>query len=179
MAVLETDYWTTPTEYTLGIIKFLEYQKEIDWKGRSYDLDVCANELNTKCRSNFITEEINALTVDWQGSRIWCNPPYSRGNVSAFINKAIEQVQAGGKDVIMLLNVDPSTRYFEQIVANAKAIVYVTGGRIRFIDANNGTLGLNPTKASMFVLFSSSKQNYVHSYYVDIKALAEAGNVNS
>ena len=180
MAVLNTDYWTTPTEYVVGIDKFLHYVKEIDWQGQTFDLDCCANDVNTKVRSNFITEEQNALAVNWQGERVWCNPPYSRGNVDAFINKAIEQVQKSKKDVVMLLNVDPSTKYFQKIVDNAKAIIYVTGGRIRFIDAHTGGLGDNPTKASMFVLFSSSKVDFVRSYYVDVKLLKQAGaNVNS
>lgn len=180
MAVLRTDYWTTPTEYLVGISKFLHYANEIDWKGQTYDLDCCANEINTKVKDNFITEAQNALGLDWQGERVWCNPPYSRGNVDAFINKTIEQVQKSKKDVIMLLNVDPSTKYFQKIVDNAKAIVYVTGGRIRFIDNYTGGLGDSPTKASMFVLFSSSKVDFVHSYYVDINLLKQAGlNVNS
>lgn len=177
MSVLETDYWTTPTDVTKGIIKFLEHYNEISWQGQEYDLDCCANEFNTKVKDNFITEDQNALKVDWNGKRIWCNPPYSRGNVEAFINKAIEQVEQSAKDVIMLLNVDPSTKYFAKIVQNAKAIVYVTGGRIKFIDMWTGGVGTSPTKASMFVLFSSRKipTEFVRSYYVDLKALEQAG----
>lgn len=181
MAVLETDYWTTPTEITQGIIKFLEYQKEISWGGLNYDLDSCANSINTKVPHNFITEEMNALEVDWNGRRVWCNPPYSRGNVSAFINKAIVEVQSSPKDIIMLLNVDPSTKYFNKIVEHAQCIVYVTSQRIRFINMETGGIGANPTKSSMFVLFSNRKGNsFVRSYYVDLKLLIQAGlNVNS
>lgn len=181
MAILTTDYWTTPDNITKGIIKFLSYYKEIDWGNNSYDLDCCANEINTKVKDNFITEKENALAVEWNGKRIWCNPPYSRGNVEAFINKAISEVKNSDKDVIMLLNVDCSTKYFSKIVNNAKAIVYVTGSRIKFINMETGEVGGNPTKPSMFVLFSSRKQpdQFVHSYYVDLKLLEGAGDDNS
>lgn len=52
MAILETDYWTTPTPLTKGIVKFLEYYKEIDWGGQYYDLDACANLHNKTILQN-------------------------------------------------------------------------------------------------------------------------------
>lgn len=178
MVVLETDYWTTPTNITKGIVKFLEYYREIDWGGQFYDLDVCANLHNTKVLTNYITEKENALLVDWNGQRVWCNPPYSRGNVDNFVAKAVEQCQKNQKDVIMLLNVDPSTKYFKRILDNAKAIVYVTSGRISFIKTQDNEVKSNPLKPSMFVLLSSSKKpdEFVRTYYCDLKLLENAGN---
>lgn len=178
MAVLETDYWTTPTPLTKGIIKFLEYYKEIDWGGAYYDLDACANLHNTKVPTNYITEQENALFVDWNGQRVWCNPPYSRGNVDNFVAKAVEQCQKAQKDVIMLLNVDPSTKYFKRILETAKAIVYVTSGRIKFVKTSDNEVKSDPTKPNMFVLFSSSKKpdEFIRTYYCDLNLLENAGN---
>lgn len=178
MAVLESDYWTTPTNLTKGIIKFLEYCKEIDWGGQYYDLDACANLHNTKVPTNYITEKENAFFVDWNGERVWCNPPYSRGNVDNFIAKTIEQCQKSPKDVIMLLNVDPSTKYFKRILENAKAIVYVTRGRIQFVKTSDNEVKSDPKRPNMFVLFSSSKKpdEFVRTYYCDLELLENAGN---
>lgn len=180
MAVLETDYWTTPTPLTKGIVKFLEYYKEIDWGCQYYDLDACANLHNTKVPTNYITEQENALFVDWNGQRVWCNPPYSRGNVDSFVAKAVEQCQKSQKDVIMLLNVDHSTKYFKRILETAKAIVYVTSGRIKFVKTSDNELKSSPLKPSMFVLFSSSKEpdEFVRTYYCDLNLLETAGNDN-
>lgn len=181
--VLDSDYWTTPTNVTIGIIKFLEYYKEIDWGGRYYDLDCCANLHNTKVPTNYITERQNAFLTDWNGNRVWCNPPYSRGNVDNFVCRAVEQCENAdsNKDVIMLLNVDPSTKYFERIVKHAKTIVYLTGGRIRFTHTATNEVKKDPLKPSMFVLFSTSKKpdEFVRTYYVNLRELELAGNDNS
>lgn len=178
MAVLETDYWTTPTNLTKGIVKFLEYCNEINWNGQFYDLDCCANELNTKVPTNYINEEMNAFITDWNGCRVWCNPPYSRGNVDNFICRAIEQCSKAPKDVIMLLNVDPSTQYFKRILDHAKAIVFITGGRVSFVKASDPKHKGTPLRPQMFVLFSSTKQSneFVRTYYCDLKLLENAGN---
>lgn len=178
MVLKETDYWGTPYDVARGINAYL---KNIGLALLPfYDLDCCANEYNTQVRDNFITEEQNALAVDWNGRYIWCNPPYSRGNVDCFINKAIEQVEKSEtpKTVVMLLNVDTSTRYFEKIVGKATAIFYITGGRIRFINHYTGDFGTTPTKPNMFVVFSNSdyrKTNNVYSDYVALSTLTELG----
>ena len=181
MAVLETDYYTTPTNLTKGIVKFLEHYNEIDWGDQYYDLDACANAHNTKVPDNYITETENALFVDWNGQRVWCNPPYSRGNVDNFVVKAVEQCGKNKKDIIMLLNVDPSTKYFKRILENAKAIVYVTSGRIKFVKTQDNELKSSPLKPSMFILFSSSKKTdeFVRTYYCDLNLLENAGNDNT
>lgn len=180
MAVLDTDYYTTPTNLTKGIIKFLEHVNEINWNGQYYDLDSCANQLNAKVPHNYITEEQNALITEWNGQRVWCNPPYSRGNVDNFVNRAVEQCKTSNKDVIMLLNVDVSTKWFKCILNNAKAIVYITSGRIKFVKTSENALKADPLKPSMFVLFSSTKKpnEFVRTYYCDLNLLQEAGNDN-
>lgn len=180
MAVLESDYWATPTDICVGIIHFLQGYGEISW-GQYYDLDCCANLFNTKVRDNFITEDQDAMVTDWNGKRVWCNPPYSRGNVDRFVNRAIEQTQNSAlMDVVMLINVDVSTKYFKRILEHAKAIVYVTGGRINFIDPNTMLPSNAPKKPNMFVLFSSSKKpdEFVRTYYADLNFLRSLTNGN-
>lgn len=181
MAVLGSDYWGTPTDICVGIIHFLQGYREISW-GQYYDLDCCANLFNTKVQDNFISEEQDAMKTNWNGKRVWCNPPYSRGNVDRFVNRAIEMTSTAPlMDVIMLINVDPSTKYFKRIVEHAKAIVYVTGGRIDFIDPNTMQPSKSPKKPNMFVLFSSSKRpdEFVRTYYADLSFLRSLANDNS
>lgn len=180
MAVLDNDYWATPTDVCVGIIQFLQGYGEISW-GQYYDLDCCANLFNTKVRDNFISEDQDAMKTDWNGKRVWCNPPYSRGNVKRFVDRAIEQTQNSSlMDVIMLINVDPSTKYFKRIIEHAKAVVYVTGGRIDFISPDTMLSSDRPKKPNMFVLFSSSKKpnEFVRTYYADLTFLRSLGNDN-
>lgn len=74
-------------------------------------------EHNTKVK-NFISPEQDTLTADWQGRYCWMNPPYS--NPLPFVLRAIQQSVLHNKTVVMLLNVDGSTKWFDMCVRNAK-----------------------------------------------------------
>lgn len=173
--ILETDYWTTPNEVVGGIKNFLLMAGEI--LHDHYAVDVCANEFNTKVPYNFITEEMNAFKTEWGYDCLaWCNPPYSRGNVDLFINRALNQWCYNGVQTIMLLNCDNSTQWFSQVVKRAKAVVFITEGRIRFIDTNTGKEGANPSKPNMFVLFGDRAETGLNTYYLTKEELYAWGN---
>lgn len=172
MAVLESDYWATPDDIVKGIARYLHDNKLIKWT--EFDLDCCANDVNSKVADSFITEQENALLVDWCGMQIWCNPPYSRGNIEKFIAKAVQQTEMHGSEVVMLLNVDPSTQYFRKIVAKARAVVYIVGGRIKFQHSLTKQFGDQPSKPSMFVLFGGERKELT-THYVELSTLQKLG----
>lgn len=84
-----TDVWITPDAL---------YRQLSDLYG-PFDLDAAADEENTKCEL-FISEEHNALEMDWSGN-VWCNPPYSK--LDDFIEKAESEIESGRVECITFL----------------------------------------------------------------------------
>ncbi|TCJ98815.1 phage N-6-adenine-methyltransferase [Volucribacter psittacicida] len=139
----DKDLWATPWWLFHFAEKYLCDEK--------FDLDVCALEYNTKVPNNFITPEQDTLKTAWNGKYCWCNPPYS--NPLPFIEKAIEE-QSKGKTVVMLLNVDNSTKWFELCTQYATRIVFITGGRVAFIHNETGLETKGNSKGQMLVMFA-------------------------
>lgn len=118
------------------------------------------NQLNEEYNFDFDPCPLNhdmswdGLTIEW-GKSNFINPPYSRKIKEAFIMKAIEESKKG-KTCVMLLPVSTSTRIFhEQILPNAKDILFIRG-RIKFVGVNTkGELVDNktPMHDSMIVIF--------------------------
>ena len=52
-----------------------------------FDLDVCADKNNTKCKL-FYSVEVDGLAQDWKGV-CWMNPPYGR-QIGKWLQKAYE-----------------------------------------------------------------------------------------
>lgn len=127
-----------------------------------FSLDVAATEENSKCEmySNKFT---NALTHDWFFyderddyyfgiNSAWMNPPYSRGNIEKFCQKAYEESQKGCV-VVGLLPGDSSTKWFHKYVMKAHEIRFCTK-RVQFIDPDTGKHGKNgPTFGSIIVVW--------------------------
>jgi phage N-6-adenine-methyltransferase len=77
-----------------------------------FDLDACATHANARCRLYWTEQGLGSngqiiapgcgLTGTWEGSRVWCNPPFS--DIGAWVNKAWF---AGAEVVVMLV---PATR---------------------------------------------------------------------
>lgn len=172
---VSSDYWETPPELVRGILLFLKHINLIEWEDLRFQLDCCATPINAKA-PNYITEEQNALTSEWNFKQVWCNPPYSRGALQLFISKAMLECKERGCEVVMLMNVDTGTKYFQEIVKSAKAIVFITGGRIRFLDPDTRRPVKTGFHPSMFVLFSPNRNvDYPFTYYVTRDELLKAG----
>jgi phage N-6-adenine-methyltransferase len=60
-----------------------------------FTIDAAATAENAKL-DRWWTKEDDALKKSWAGRRVFCNPPYSRGNVKAFVLKALDECQVGG-----------------------------------------------------------------------------------
>jgi phage N-6-adenine-methyltransferase len=59
-----TDKWSTPRALAAEKVELYRL-----------DLDVCADPFNAVV-PRFFTEAENGLRQDWNGARVWCNPPY-------------------------------------------------------------------------------------------------------
>jgi hypothetical protein len=78
----KSDLWSTP-QYL-----FDELNKEFN-----FDIDVCANSENAKCKK-YYSEEQNGLLQEWTGV-CWCNPPYGR-QIGKWVEKAYITAKIGG-----------------------------------------------------------------------------------
>ncbi len=158
----DTDLWATPwwavcfaENYFLG--------------GKEFELDAAANEFNRKC-GRFISKEQDALSVGWasKGTLIWCNPPYS--NPLPFVKKAVQEAMKGAK-VVMLLNVDNSTKWFDECVQHASKIVFVTQGRIPFLHSQTGEETKGAKRPQMFVFFDKTQKDELVTDYISLEEI--------
>ena len=77
----------------------------------------------------------DGLLRDW-GPRTFANIPYSRGNVGRYVEKAIAEARRG-KIVVLLVRVDPTTRWWLALVA-AGAHFAPFFGRVDFEGRSGG-----------------------------------------
>lgn len=82
---------------------------------------------------------IDGLNQDWHGN-VWINPPYSNGNIDAFVNKAITEwteVRLLGSPyyttdrMIILVNSSTDTKWFHKLCFHADLGLFWSG-RIKF-----------------------------------------------
>lgn len=135
---MANDLWATP-QYIFDWI-----QEEL---GITFDLDVCANAINHKCKNwfgehschypgNSLYYPGNSLNSNWNvwGNYCWMNPPYS--DPLPWVEKAYEE-SLKGCTVVCLLPADTSTGWFHEWVLG-KAETRFVRGRIKFVDPATG-----------------------------------------
>lgn len=120
----KTDLWETPQSF------YDELDKEFQ-----FTLDPCATPENAKCEM-FFTKEMNGLTKNWGGNRVFCNPPYGK-EIGKWVKKAYEESKKNDTTVVMLIPARTDTAYFhDYIYHKAKEIRFVKG-RLKFGQSKN------------------------------------------
>lgn len=120
----KTDLWETPQSF------YDELDKEFQ-----FTLDPCATPENAKCEM-FFTNEMNGLTQNWGGNRVFCNPPYGK-EIGKWVKKAYEESKKSNTTVVMLIPARTDTAYFhDYIYHKAKEIRFVKG-RLKFGQSKN------------------------------------------
>ena len=142
----------------------------------NFSLDAAASEINHLV-PNFYTKENNALTADWNANliayqefygnakalnkNVFVNPPYGRGLIQKFMQKAVEE-KAKGVTTVMLV---PATLDAQWIpLHDISEIRIITGGRLSFIHPLTGKKIAGNTKGSMFVIFKPSRMPLITRY---------------
>lgn len=142
----------------------------------NFSLDAAASDKN-HLLPNFLTEENNALICDWSvnlkqyqdfycgykqlSKNVWVNPPYGKGYIKKFMQKAIKE-KAKGVTTVMLV---PATLDAQWLPLNdISEIRIVTGGRLSFIHPVTGKKISGNTKGSMFVIFKPTTSPLVTRY---------------
>lgn len=106
----------------------------------NFDLDVCADLKNSKCRW-FLSEQDNGLAVGWWGT-CFMNPPYGR-KIGQWVKKAVSE-SLRGRTVVCLLPARTDTRWwsyiwnFKRNKPRLWAEVRFIKGRLKFGDSKTG-----------------------------------------
>lgn len=146
----KSDEWETPQDL------FDELNKEFN-----FTLDVCATEINAKCKK-YYTKEDNGLFKSWFNEIVFCNPPYSQ--ISAWVKKSCYEsiwsltkcISATGglcafaPTVILLIPARTDTKWCHDYIYNKAEIRFIKG-RLKFSNSKNSA-----PFPSMIVIFRDS-----------------------
>jgi len=125
--------WATPQEF------FDQLDEEFH-----FTLDPCCTHENAKCEKHFTKEE-NGLEQDWGKEIVFMNPPYGRGIIDEWMQKAYEASLVGAT-VVCLVPARTDTRWFFDYAM--KGEIRLVKGRIKFGDGSNSA-----TFPSVIVIF--------------------------
>lgn len=112
-----------------------------------FDLDPCSTDSNHKC-DKYFTKEINGLSKNWGGRRVFCNPPYS--NISEWVEKAYRESQQDHTLIVLLIPARTDTRYFHDYIYQRSEIRFIKG-RLKFSGKGSAPF------PSMIVIFRGAK----------------------
>ncbi|MGV3058060.1 DNA N-6-adenine-methyltransferase [[Pasteurella] aerogenes] len=117
-------------------------------KGSSIAEDFLQEDLASRLRAEYFI-----------GASIFVNPPYS--NVTPFIQQA-KRLRDEGFTVVMLLNNDKSTQWYQQYIHNvANEVIDIIGGRIAFVHPVTGEEINGNSKGQMVVVFDPTMEDFV------------------
>ena len=97
----------------------------------NFTVDAAASETNALLPRYWSIFD-NALLKDWDGERVWCNPPYGRDQIP-FIRKAFERIA----DVsCLLIPSRTDTKVWHDCIlhGNADEVIFLKG-RVKFVGA--------------------------------------------
>ena len=94
-----------------------------------FDIDVCATSENTKCERYYAPDD-DAFFWPWTGT-CWMNPPYSRGQIGRWMQRAFEESQKDGCRVVALVHARTDTRWFQAYGLRAVELRFIAD-RLRF-----------------------------------------------
>jgi len=110
--------WETPQSF------FDELNREFN-----FNLDPCATIKTAKCEKYF-TKEIDGLKQDWNGYRVFCNPPYG-SEIKNWVKKCSNESKKPNTLVVMLIPARTDTLYFHEYIYKKAEIRFIKG-RLKF-----------------------------------------------
>jgi phage N-6-adenine-methyltransferase len=148
-----------------GLFKALDKRFE-------FQFDAAANQNNTLCRDYFSKDEQdgyikviddkiwmchgNALKKDWpRETSIYCNPPYSVGQIDAFMRRA-RAASLLGSTVVFVVPADISTWWWDHCM-NAAEWIRIKG-RVQHYHEDGTQIKGSPQFGSMVVIFDHEQR---------------------
>ena len=135
-----SDEWETPQEL------FDELDAEFH-----FTLDAAASDERHKC-TRYYTKEQDGLLQDWGGEVVWCNPPYSRGLMEKWVEKAYRECRTDGTVVVLLIPSRTDVKYFHRFILHRAEIRFIRG-RLKYDNAKH-----NAPFSSMIVIFRGAEK---------------------
>lgn len=135
----KTNDWTTPQDFFDKLN--LEFR---------FTLDPCADASNHKC-ARYYDREQDGLSRDWEGERVFCNPPYGK-EIGKWVQKSFEESKKKNTLVVMLIPARTDTKYFHDYIYGKAEIRFIRG-RLKF--GNSKTAAPFP---SMVVIFKNKEE---------------------
>lgn len=105
-----------------------------------FTVDACALPRNAKLHRYWSPQE-DGLRQDWRGHSVWCNPPFARGEIEPWIEKALGAV-VDPELLTVVVQLIPANRtdvawWHELVLPNLYRYVDIRWlrGRVRFVGA--------------------------------------------
>lgn len=141
-----------------------------------FQLDAAAAPHNALCRK-FITAEQNTLETPWADylnvpGYVWLNPPYS--DITPFVKKAATE-SANQIGTVMLVPADTSVGWFKEAIQTASEVLFITAGRLAFINPVTGKPVSGNNKGSMLIIWRPYPRTHCHFATVDRDELMAFG----
>lgn len=136
------DLWQTPIE----LYEYLNARF-------NFVCDVAASDHNY-LHLNYLTESYDSVLNGWshlKSGYAFCNPPYSR--ILPWIKRAREAADHG-VGTVMLLPVDTSVEWFNELRKLASEIYFIVNGRISFVRSDNKQKINGNNRGSLFAVFN-------------------------
>ena len=134
----QTDDWATPQDFFDRLDAIFEFT-----------LDPCADAKNAKC-VRFFTPEDDGLTQNWDGERVFMNPPYGR-RIGAWVKKASEAKAL----VVCLLPARTDTRWWHDYVVEGDGHIIFLKGRLSFGEGENAA----PFPSAVVIFYGDAIRN--------------------
>lgn len=119
------DDWETPHDL------FYELNEEFH-----FTLDPCCTPETAKCEK-YYTEKENGLIQNWDGERVFCNPPYSSGMQDQWVRKCYEHGTKGYLAVMLIPARTDTKRFHDYILNHENVEIRYIRGRLKFGDSSN------------------------------------------
>lgn len=84
------------------------------------------------------TRIVDSLTHDWSYRTVWCNPPYSAGNIDKFVDKIVTSwYNSSIERMLVLVPANTDTAWFHTLLAHSSYTLLIRG-RIKFWKIQDG-----------------------------------------
>ena len=118
-----------------------------------FTLDPCATSESAKC-DKFFTKEDDGLSKNWEGERVFVNPPYGR-DIKKWIKKAYEEGQKLNTTVVCLIPSRTDTKYWHEYCMKAWKIHFIKG-RLKFENKFSADVSSSAPFPSAVVIFKNT-----------------------
>lgn len=146
-----------------GPSDWLTPQYILDAVGRCFptgiDLDPCANPRGLVKAKQYYQLPQDGLTLPWF-ENVYCNPPFSRGQLVQWANKAARESIYYKVNILFLCPASTETEYFQDIIfPHAQAICFLKS-RVKFLRPNGLVRKQGPQTGHAVCLFSQIQTNH-------------------